>query len=110
MPWLLEHLGVLTGHGWEAWAEVHPDTARDVGVQAGQRVRVESQRGAFEATVRTFAGAQPGVINVPYGLHTRAHGWGEAPSMNPLAAVGRQVDPVGGLPDWYSTRVRLTVL
>jgi anaerobic selenocysteine-containing dehydrogenase len=110
MPWLLEHLGVLTDHGWEAWAEVHPDTARDVGIQAGQRVRVQSQHGAFEATVRVFAGAQPGVVNVPYGLHTRVHGWGDAPVTNPLAAVGRQVDPVAGLPDWYSTRVQLTVL
>lgn len=110
MPWLLEHLGVLTGHAWEAWAEVNPKTARELGLQQGQRVRVESEQGAFEATVRIFAGAQPGVVNVPYGLHTQAHGWGEARGANPLVAVGSQVDPVAGLPDWYSTYVRLTAL
>ena len=110
MPWLLEHLGVTIGHAWETWAEINPDTARELGLVSGQRVRVESAAGAFEATVRVFAGAQPGVVNVPYGLHTRVTGWGEPRGANPLAAIGNQSDDVTGLPDWYSTRVRLTVL
>jgi anaerobic selenocysteine-containing dehydrogenase len=108
MPWLLEHLGVLTGHSWETWVEVHPETARERGLRSGQRVRVESSEGTFEATVRLFSGAQPGVVNVPYGLHTRVDGWGEPRGANPLDAVGQRTDPVSGLPDWYSTRVRLT--
>lgn len=110
MPWLLEHLGVTIDHSWETWAEINPETARELGLQSGQRVRVESSGGAFEATLRVFAGAQPGVVNVPYGLHTRVAGWGEPRGANPLAAVGKQVDEVTGLPDWYSTRVRLTVI
>ncbi len=110
MPWLLEHLGVLNGDAWETWAELNPETARQLGLNAGQRVRVESEAGSFETTVRIFAGAQPGVVNVPYGLHTRAQGWGDARIANPLAAIGARVDPVAGLPDWYSTDVRLTAL
>jgi anaerobic selenocysteine-containing dehydrogenase len=109
-PWVLENLGILTGHSWEVWAEINPETARELGLQSGQRVRVESDQGSFEATVRLFAGAQPGVVNVPYGLHTQAQGWGSAPGGNPIAAVGKRVDAVTGLPDWYSTRVRLTAL
>jgi anaerobic selenocysteine-containing dehydrogenase len=107
MPWLLEHLGVLTGDAWETWAEVNPETARAFGLQDGQRVRVESAQGAFDATVRVFQGAQPGVVNVPYGLHTRVEGWGSPRGGNPLVAIGTQSDPATGLPDWYSTRVRL---
>jgi menaquinone reductase, molybdopterin-binding-like subunit len=108
MPWLLEHLGVLTGHAWETWVEIHPETARAQGLRSGQRVRVESPEGRFDATLRFFAGAQPGVVNVPYGLHTRVDGWGEPRGANPLVAVGQRVDAVTGLPDWYSTRVRLS--
>ena len=108
MPWLLEHLGVLTGHAWETWVEINPETARELGLQSGQRVRVESPEGRFDATLRFFAGAQPGVVNVPYGLHTRVEGWGEPRGANPLVAVGKRADAVTGLPDWYSTRVRLT--
>lgn len=110
MPWLLEHLGVLNGSAWETWVEVSPETARGQGLQSGQRVRVESNHGGFEATVRVFAGAQPGAVNVPYGLHSKVEGWGEPNGANPLAAVGRVVDPVSGMPDWQSTRVRLVRL
>jgi anaerobic selenocysteine-containing dehydrogenase len=110
MPWLLEQLGVTTGHSWETWAEINPETARELGLQSGQRVRVESADGSFEATLRLFAGAQPGVVNVPYGLHTRVEGWHQPRGANPLAAVGKRVDPVTGLPDWYSTRVRVTAI
>ena len=111
--WLLrflEHLGVLTGHAWEAWAEVNPATARELGLHAGQRVRIESKAGAFETTIRIFSGAQPGVVNVPYGLHTHAQGWGEARGANPLVALCRRVDALSGLPDWYSTDVRVQAI
>ncbi|MBD3868634.1 MAG: molybdopterin-dependent oxidoreductase [Acidobacteria bacterium] len=107
MPWLLENLGVLTGNRWETWIEVNPETATEHEILQGQRVRVESRVGAFEAAVKVFPGAQPGVINVPYGLHTSVSGWGNPRGSNPLRAVGKSVDPVTGLPDWYSTRVRL---
>lgn len=110
MPWLLEHLGVLNGSAWETWVEVAPETAGKQGLQSGQRVRIESSNGAFEAVVRVFPGAQPGVVNVPYGLHTRVEGWGEPNGANPLLATGGGDDPASGLPDWYSTRVRLVRL
>ena len=108
MPWLLEKLGVMTGNAWETWAEINPRTARELRVHSGQRVRIESTRGAFEATLRVFSGAQPGILNVPYGLHTSVDGWGKPSGGNPLTAVGAQSDPVTGLPDWYSTQVRLS--
>jgi len=107
MPWLLENLGVLTGNAWETWAEINPETAQELRLRSGQRVRVESSEGSFQATLRVFAGAQPGVLNVPYGLHTVVDGWGEPRGANPLVAVGNRVDPVTGLPDWYSSRVRV---
>jgi menaquinone reductase, molybdopterin-binding-like subunit len=107
MPWLLEHLGVLTGHAWETWAEINPSTARGLGLRMGQRVRVESLHGAFDATLRLFDGAQPGVVNVPYGLQSHVTGWGVSRGANPLVVIGDAADAASGLPDWYSTSVRL---
>jgi len=108
MPWLLENLGFHSGEAWKIWAEIHPRTARDLGLHSGQRVRVEAAGGgAFEATLQVFAGAQPGVLSVPYGLHTAIDGWGRLDGGNPLAAVGDRVDSTTGLPDWYSTDVRV---
>jgi anaerobic selenocysteine-containing dehydrogenase len=106
-PWLLENLGPLTGSAWEAWIEIDPETGLELGLVTGQRVRVLSRRGEFTARLRFFAGAQPGVINVPYGLHSAVDGWEPLGRVNPLAAVGNRRDPITGLPDWYSTRVRI---
>jgi anaerobic selenocysteine-containing dehydrogenase len=107
MPWLLENLGVLTGDAWETWAEVNPRTGGALGLTSGQKVRIESDAGGFTARLRFYAGAQPGVVNVPYGLHTAVEGWGQVNGANPLRAVGARRDPATGLPDWYSTRVRI---
>ncbi len=107
MPWLLEHLGVLAGSAWELWVEVNPKTAAQQGIHAGQRVRVESDKGVFNATARLLEGTRPGVVNVPYGLHSAVEGWGSPEGANPLAAIGDGVDPASGLPDWNSGRVRL---
>jgi anaerobic selenocysteine-containing dehydrogenase len=106
-PWLLENLGPLTGSAWEAWVEINPETGRELGLATGQKVRVRSSRGEFTAQLRFFAGAQPGVVNVPYGLHSAVDGWEPLERMNPLAAVGDRRAPITGLPDWYSTRVRI---
>ncbi len=106
MPWLLENLGVLTGDAWETWAEINPKTGRELGLNDDQVVRVESAAGSFRARLRFFAGAQPGLLNVPYGLHSSVEGWGRAEGDNPARAVGDIRDPVTGLPDWYTTRVR----
>jgi anaerobic selenocysteine-containing dehydrogenase len=107
MPWLLENLGVLTSDAWETWAEINPETGRRLGLSSGQRVRIESQAGSFGARLRYFPGAQPGVVNVPYGLHTSVDGWGRADGSNPLVAIGARRDPSTGLPDWHTTRVRV---
>ena len=106
-PWLLENIGSLSGYAWETWIEINPETGRELGLVNGRKARVVSTQGEFIARLRFFEGAQPGVINVPYGLHTAVDGWGSLRPVNPLAAVGGRKDPLTGLPDWYSTRVRI---
>lgn len=110
MPWLLESLGLLTGRAWETWVEIAPADAADADVRDGDAVAVESRFGRFAARTKIFAGAQPGVVNVPYGLHTVVEGWGSIEGSNPLRAVGNRLDAVTGLPDWYSARVRIVPL
>jgi anaerobic selenocysteine-containing dehydrogenase len=107
MPWLLENLGILTADAWETWAEINPQTGRELGLRSGQRVRITSEAGEFVARLIFFAGAQPGVVNVPYGLHAPVDGWGRPDGANPLRAVGNRRDATTGLPDWYSTWVRV---
>jgi len=106
-PWLLDSLGPVGGDAWEGWIEINPQTASDLGLHDGQRVKTISAQGSFETRLRLYAGTQPGLVNAPYGLHHAVSGWGVLEPFNPLAAVGTRRDPTSGLPDWYSTRVRL---
>jgi anaerobic selenocysteine-containing dehydrogenase len=105
MPWLLDGLGPRGA--WEPWVEMHPETASELGVGSTRRIRVVSDHGSFTARLHVFEGAQPGLLNVPYGLHSSVGGWGSFEPFNPLSAVGALRDPLSGLPDWYSTRARV---
>jgi anaerobic selenocysteine-containing dehydrogenase len=49
----------------DAYVEVHPDDAGALGVRSGDMVRVESRRGALDATVFVTAVVQPGHVFVP---------------------------------------------
>ena len=110
MPWLLENPGPLTGAAWEAWVEVNPSTAKELDLVADRKVRVVSEHGEFQARLKIHSGAQPGVVTAPYGFHSWVEGWGSLDPANPLAAVGDRRDPVTGMPDWYSTHVRVEVV
>ncbi len=48
-PALFELLGQPDGAAWTAWAELSPETARAVSVEAGARIRIVSPRGTVEA-------------------------------------------------------------
>jgi anaerobic selenocysteine-containing dehydrogenase len=48
-PALYELLGQPDGAAWTAWAELSPETARALSVEAGARIRIVSPRGAVEA-------------------------------------------------------------
>lgn len=48
-PALFELLGQPDSAPWKAWAELSPETARALAVEAGARIRIVSPRGAVEA-------------------------------------------------------------
>jgi anaerobic selenocysteine-containing dehydrogenase len=49
----------------EVWVELHPGDAEPLGIADGDRVRVESPRGAIEAPAR-LTGIRPGAVFVPF--------------------------------------------
>ena len=81
LPWLQE-LSVAGGRKvWTTEAEVHPETAAEIGVTTGDRARVESPVGEIDVDVRVDAGIPPGLVRIPRGGgHTAmgrfARGWG----------------------------------
>ncbi|MFC6785576.1 formate dehydrogenase subunit alpha [Halobaculum halobium] len=87
---LLDHVG-------EAFVEVNPATAERLGVADGERVRVESPRGAIEVRAEVSDRPGDGVVFVPMHFADGA--------VNRL--TGDHVDPTSGIPEYKVSSVRI---
>jgi len=101
-PWLAEQPTILPDVHWVPWVEVHPATARSLGIEDGALVRVVSARGGYRARLKVFPGTAPENLHAPYGLR---HPDGEL--ANPLQLLNGSTDPLTGIACWFSTFVRV---
>jgi anaerobic selenocysteine-containing dehydrogenase/Fe-S-cluster-containing dehydrogenase component len=73
-PWLQEIPEPVTQIVWDSWAEIHPDTAKEIGVASNQVVEVRSSQGAIKAPVLVSERVARGTIAVPLGQGHTAYG------------------------------------
>jgi anaerobic selenocysteine-containing dehydrogenase len=89
----------------EVWAETSPADANRLGIGNGERVRIESPRGAIEAPAR-ITDVRPGVVFVPFH-----YGYWDGDGRQPRAANELTLtawDPVSHQPIFKVAAVRLT--
>ena len=90
-PWLQEIPDPLSKVVWDAWAELHPETAKQLGVESGDIISVRTQEGALELPAVLTPRIFRDVVAVPLG---QGHS-----SMGRYAAkVGGAVNPFSILP------------
>ncbi len=111
IPWLQEIYGLHVQERWDSWVELNPETAHELGIRDGERVRVESVAGSIELRARLWPGTPPDVVSIPLG-HGRAAGgrWSEGFGANPNALLAALADPLSGELATQSTRVRIVKL
>jgi anaerobic selenocysteine-containing dehydrogenase len=109
LPWLQETPDPMTTVQWGGWVELNPETARSLGVNDNDIVRIESPTRSLEAQVVIYPGIRPDVVAMPvgqghvdYGRFAQAAG-----KSNPLSLVVPVTDPEAGSLAWGATRVRL---
>ena len=108
-PWMLERLGVHVKQRWESWAELHPDTARELGVHDGDWVWIESPLGKIRTRAKLYPGSRPDVVNMPFTLGHRAYGrYARGRGANPNWILANEYDYLGGTAAFFSTRVRVS--
>jgi molybdopterin-containing oxidoreductase family iron-sulfur binding subunit len=111
LPFLQAILDPGLEERWETWVEVHPDTARGLGIQDRDWVQVGSDAGRIEARARVTPRIAPGVAAVPVGLGKRSGGrWARGVGANPLHLLSPDHNPLGGLSPAGATRVEVRVL
>ena len=103
-PWLLELSDPVTKITWWHWAEVHPETAKELDVREGEVLELTTPHGTIKAPVYIYPGIHPGAIAVPLGWGHTAYGrYAKDRGANVLDLLGAQ-DGNGFLP-YQSTRV-----
>ena len=101
-PWLAERPTTMPNVHWVPWVEVHPATARALGLGDGELAWVVSLHGRYRAQVKHFQGVARDAVSAPYGMRHP-----DGTLANPLQLLDGAVDPLTDLPSWCTTFVRL---
>ncbi len=108
LPWLQELPDTLTTAIWGSWAEINPSTARSLGIEQGDVVRVHSRHGFLDVPVLYFPGIRPDALAIPIGQgHTDYGRYANGRGVNPLSILAPLFDQRSGALATGATRVRI---
>ena len=109
LPWMQETPDTLTTIVWDSWAEVHPATAKRLGIVDGDILEVASASGSLKVQAYVFPGIHPDVIGVPLGQGHESMGrYADGRGANPFRILDPVFDRKTGELAMYATRVRVT--
>lgn len=82
----------------EPWVEIHPDTAKELGIKEGDWVRIETPRGSVRHKAKLSEWAHPKIVSTPHGWwYGYKDGWKEV-NINILTESGHYDPQVGAAP------------
>jgi anaerobic selenocysteine-containing dehydrogenase len=109
LPWLQGSPDPMTTISWQTLVEIHPDTAKKLGVQDAEVVKVASMYGEIEAVVYTYPGIRPDTVAIATGEgHTDYGRYARDNGSNLMNLVGPQADATGSSLLWSTLRVKIT--
>jgi anaerobic selenocysteine-containing dehydrogenase len=68
LPWMLEMPEPMTTVSWGSWVEINPQTAKKLGVENGDVLKVESHGASIEAAAYIYPGIGPDSVALPLGF------------------------------------------
>ena len=108
LPWLQELPDPVSKLTWHSWVEVHPETARDLGLEEGDMVRVRSPHGEVEAPVWPYRGVRRDVVALATGGGRENAGrYASGNGVNPVRLLPAETEQPSGSLVWLATRVSL---
>ena len=73
-PWLQELPDPMTNLTWNNWAEIHPETAKKLGIIEGAVLRITSPSGSAQAPAHIYDGIRADTVALPLGQGHTAFG------------------------------------
>ncbi len=107
-PWLQELPDPMTQLAWDNWLEIHPETARRLGITEGDVVQLVSAYGAVEISAHLYEWIRPDVVAISLGQgHTALGRYAEGRGRNPMSLLGPQTEPLSGGAVFLSVKVKV---
>ncbi len=110
-PWLQEIPDPLMKTTWASWVEASPATARWIGADEGQLIRLESDHGTVDASLLINEHLLDGVLAMPLGQgHTDYGRYASGRGVNPMALLDPAPEVASGGRRWLGGRIDATAL
>jgi len=98
VPWLQELADPTTTVMWNTWVEMNPETAKKLGIDDDDVIRIVSEAGAVEASVYKYPAIRPDTIAMPFGQGHTAYGrYAEGRGVNPNDLMSAKFNEAGDL-------------
>ncbi|MGE5156055.1 MAG: molybdopterin-dependent oxidoreductase, partial [Betaproteobacteria bacterium] len=108
LPWLQGLPEPMTTAVWSTWVELNPNTAKKLGVEIGDVVKLTSSVASIEVPVFVSPAVAPDMALVPCGNgHSEGTRYDQKRGVNPLTVVAQQVEANTGALAWGATRVKI---
>ncbi len=97
-PWLQELPDPVTKIAWQSWVEIHPMTAKQMGVKEGEHLTVKTAAGEITAPAYPYMGVRPDTVAVALGQGHTAYGrFAQNVGVNAYNLVANGWDSAGNL-------------
>ncbi len=97
-PWLQELPDPTTTVMWNTWVAMNPETARELGIENDDVVRIVSEVGSVEASVYKYPAIHPNAVAMPFGQGHTAYGrFAAGRGANPTDVLAPSFNEAGDL-------------
>jgi molybdopterin-containing oxidoreductase family iron-sulfur binding subunit len=108
-PWLQELPDMTSKSVWGSWAEIHPDTAKSLGLSMGDAVKLETSAGSVEVPAYVYAGIRKDVVALALGQgHTEYGRYAKGRGVNALSLLPKATDAMSGALAYQGATVKLS--
>ena len=108
-PWLQELPDMTSKAVWGSWAEIHPDTAKALGIAAGDPLKIETAAGSVEVPAYLYAGIRKDAIALAIGQGHTAYGrYAKDRGVNVTSLVAQATDAASGALAYQGANAKLS--
>jgi anaerobic selenocysteine-containing dehydrogenase len=106
---LLQELsGLHSREYWNSWAEIHPQTAKSLGISDSDFINIISPKGQLLVVTKVLPTVMPDVIMIPFGAgHKPVDRVDKTIGVNPYKVFASDTDLICGISSLISTKVRI---